>query len=409
MIRGKAAALTVDFVEKKRLDANQMRVLEGIEQREFIEMFQGGIVIQRELKKDVKKEFGGGNINVKSITKGNGFNQQNKLNGCNDSKTMNRKIGFNQNTSNTTKQMEKKDSNEPYQIYEIRQQRGTENIRMLQISVEDEVDINRSYFILTNQSDDINQSKGILILGKHSIPLSTIQETLKRCQLISNENLQTIPIDEFLTSFDINNQFNQFTTIKTIPLPQYPHAFKISASTGQIEYEMIYELHIQTLQDNRIVVTIVNSDLFFWVKEDVRLDEIVKLLKTMTDYVECSKIRNVELSPFFIRPLSEPRNFLSVFFGNCELPITNEKSENIFDIFALLTKSYSLIELQRKPKLLVTISNGQLELFLDDNEFKSIFGVDKEGFSKLPQWKQKSAKQKVGLWLGSRIPHRNEG
>ena len=327
LIRGKAAALTVDFVEKKRLDANQMRVLEGIEQREFIEMFQGGIVIQRELKKDVKKEFGGGNINVKSITKGNGFNQQNKLNGCNDSKTMNRKIGFNQNTSNTTKQMEKKDSNEPYQIYEIRQQRGTENIRMLQISVEDEVDINRSYFILTTQSDDINQSKGILILGKHSIPLSTIQETLKRCQLISNENLQIIPIDEFLTSFDINNQFNQFTTIKTIPLPQYPHAFKISASTGQIEYEMIYELHIQTLQDNRIVVTIVNSDLFFWVKEDVRLDEIVKLLKTMTDYVECSKIRNVELSPFFIRPLSEPRNFLSVFFGNCELPKTNEKSD----------------------------------------------------------------------------------
>ena len=42
------------------------------------------------------------------------------------------------------------------------------------------------------------------------------------------------------------------------------------------------------------------------------------------------------------------KNFLSVFFGNCELPITNEKSENIFDIFALLTKSYSLIELQRK-------------------------------------------------------------
>ncbi|PPD94035.1 hypothetical protein GOBAR_DD08947 [Gossypium barbadense] len=38
------------------------------------------------------------------------------------------------------------------------------------------------------------------------------------------------------------------------------------------------------------------------------------------------------------------------------------------------------------------------EAYLSDNEFQTVFGMEKEAFYKLPKWKQDLKKKKVGLF-----------
>ncbi|EDR23153.1 villin, putative [Entamoeba dispar SAW760] len=323
--RGKAAALTVDYVEKHQLDAVHVRVVEGAEQREFIAMHKGGIVI----KKNIYPE--------------------------------------------------------KYELYEIRKERGTEGIRIIQINHLNLIDYNRSYIININ-------GKGIIVEGKYCPEYQKIKEIILRSKIVFDCYKDTI---ENIQKYQNYKEFNYL--FKT-SLPEFPHAFTISACTGSIEWDGLYELNLQTLQDQRIIVVTFGNKLYFWAKLEVRLTEIIKLLKTMMDYVESAKIKNITLNPLFIRPDEEPEEFKRLFFGNQELKRRNEVVENVNDIFLQLTRKYSLAELQKKPKLLTTVACGSLESFLEDNVFEKVFGMSRDSFAKQPQWKQKNAKARVGLW-----------
>ncbi|EKE42655.1 hypothetical protein ENUP19_0121G0113 [Entamoeba nuttalli] len=323
--RGKAAALTVDYVEKHQLDAVHVRVVEGAEQREFIAMHKGGIIIKKSIYP------------------------------------------------------------EKYELYEIRKERGTEGIRIIQINHLNLIDYNRSYLININ-------GKGIIVEGKYCPEYQKIKEIILRSKIVFDCYKDTIEnIQKYQT-------YKEFNYLFQTSLPEFPHAFTISACTGSIEWDGLYELNLQTLQDQRIIVVTFGNKLYFWAKLEVRLTEIIKLLKTMMDYVESAKIKNITLNPLFIRPDEEPEEFKRLFFGNQELKRKKEVIENVNDIFLQLTRKYSLAELQKKPKLLTTVACGSLESFLEDSVFEKVFGMSRDSFAKQPQWKQKNAKARVGLW-----------
>ena len=58
---------------------------------------------------------------------------------------------------------------------------------------------------------------------------------------------------------------------------------------------------------------------------------------------------------------------------------------------------FSLAVLKQRP-LPEGVDPARLETYLSDEEFKNVFKVDKEQFSKLPGWKQAKTKKEVGLF-----------
>ena len=46
----------------------------------------------------------------------------------------------------------------------------------------------------------------------------------------------------------------------------------------------------------------------------------------------------------------------------------------------------------------VTYNPTCLEMYLNDDEFSKVFGMSKDGFYKLRQWKQREMKKKAGLF-----------
>ena len=58
---------------------------------------------------------------------------------------------------------------------------------------------------------------------------------------------------------------------------------------------------------------------------------------------------------------------------------------------------FSLDILKQRP-LPEGVDPARLETYLSDGEFKKVFKMDKEQFSKLPAWKQTKNKKEVGLF-----------
>jgi hypothetical protein len=57
-------------------------------------------------------------------------------------------------------------------------------------------------------------------------------------------------------------------------------------------------------------------------------------------------------------------------------------------------KAYSLGELQKKP---AEVDHTVLEQYLSDEEFKSVFKIDKKTFGQMPEAKRSAAKKIMGL------------
>ena len=58
---------------------------------------------------------------------------------------------------------------------------------------------------------------------------------------------------------------------------------------------------------------------------------------------------------------------------------------------------FSLEILKQRP-LPEGVDPARLETYLSDDDFKKVFKMDKEHFSKLPAWKQTKSKKEVGLF-----------
>ncbi|ELP85641.1 villidin, putative, partial [Entamoeba invadens IP1] len=318
--RGKAAALTVDFVEKKKIDCVQMRVLEGSEQHEVLGMLGGGAVIQKNASK------------------------------------------------------------EGVFLYEVRNVRGVDYIRIVQV-IDHTRDVNCTYILVKNDSALLMQS---------NTPNNT--KKTQQIELIKRIGMNAGIFKELCEdTFTLNNLFNT-------SVPEHPHAFTLSACTGVIEYETLYELSVQTMDDNKVIVVTMKGGVYCWIKSEVTLQDTIKILRAVTEYIQCAEIKKEILVGYFVRPQHESEILRRVFFENQELNRETEQVEKIKDIFSQLTRSYTLDELKKKPKFLCSISFGQLEHFLSDADFNKAFKMSKEQFSSLPKWKQMNLKVKVGLW-----------
>ncbi|KAL7748597.1 hypothetical protein RI367_006008 [Sorochytrium milnesiophthora] len=64
----------------------------------------------------------------------------------------------------------------------------------------------------------------------------------------------------------------------------------------------------------------------------------------------------------------------------------------------LSTSTYTLDQLRNKQGLPLGVDPAQLETYLSDAEFVKAFNMDRAAFQKLPAWKQKDSKKKVGLF-----------
>ncbi|KAL7722995.1 Villidin [Entamoeba marina] len=149
--RGKAAALTVSYIEKMRIDAPQIRLLEGCETQEFINIHNNSIVIT--------------------------------------------------NTQNTQ------------QLYEIRSVKGIDALRLLQITNDNGIDCNCSYLDVTNSTPTLICGWHHSVCKETTQNLFEKVETIVKDVLHLNKPLEMVIIDNAIKqnvlNISENNIFNQ--------------------------------------------------------------------------------------------------------------------------------------------------------------------------------------------------------
>ena len=60
--------------------------------------------------------------------------------------------------------------------------------------------------------------------------------------------------------------------------------------------------------------------------------------------------------------------------------------------------SYEQLKLKSGYSLPDEIDNSKREIYLSDEEFKELFNMSKDEFSKLADWRKKRMKQDLNLW-----------
>lgn len=195
-----------------------------------------------------------------------------------------------------------------------------------------------------------------------------------------------------------------------------------TAQKGYFTCEEIPNFTQDDLINDDVMLLDTYDEVFVWVGHDATKAERDKSIETAIDYVKSAKDgRSVDTPIFKVISGSEPPNFTCHFhgwsddkaqdfadpylkkLGQIKSSLGERKEAGVERVGAhsigfatpgTVVYTYEQLKTNQAPN----IDLANKELYLNDQEFKSLFGMDKAAFAKLPKWKQADSKKKVQLF-----------
>jgi len=183
----------------------------------------------------------------------------------------------------------------------------------------------------------------------------------------------------------------------------FPRLFHCSSASGTFQVEEVLEWDQEDLDPGHLNILDTSADVYLWTGQRASLEDEKKLaMETVLDYVKLHPVRKelgISSDVLCVTGRREPFRFRSVFTAwdetkSVEVDGLND-SIKVEDLMKELTRTYTLAELRNPPKML---DSTKLETYLSDEEFESVFKVDKQTFNTQPLWKQEQQKKNVGLY-----------
>jgi len=192
-----------------------------------------------------------------------------------------------------------------------------------------------------------------------------------------------------------------------------PRLFSMSNASGVFKVEEIFSFSQDDLDPDDVFLLDSYNQVFVWVGD--RSNEIEKALsfETAIKYVqEVNDGRSLDTPIIKVHAGHEPPMFTCNFLGwdsvkaskkedavKAKLRALGGESADVREAVKTYSgdKKYSLEDLKKRP-LPAGVDAGLLEKYLQDADFPKAFGMSKDEFSKLQQWKQVQKKKQAGLF-----------
>ena len=184
--------------------------------------------------------------------------------------------------------------------------------------------------------------------------------------------------------------------------------------TGAHEYMIELRNNSKLLQCSMASGKFEANEVFQFCNDDLAFDDMMLLISTDVVYVwegrkatEIEKKRTIEIAAEYIsmaptkpegrivRMDREPLCFRSHFHGWDMDGAVLEPWTPLEDALSEYTRTYTVEELRTHPKHL---DCTKLETYLSDSDFFKTFGMTKEDFGELNEWRKKQIKERVGLF-----------
>jgi len=140
-------------------------------------------------------------------------------------------------------------------------------------------------------------------------------------------------------------------------------------------------------------------EVFLWIGSKSKEQDKKVAMETALEYLhKIREERPPNMKVTNLKESGETLTFVSNFHGWSRLFHTNVSVSSASDDLLEYSKIYTLSQLQSKESLPSSVDRTCLENYLSDDEFRTVFNMDKYAFGKLPLWKQAPLKKKAGLY-----------
>jgi Gelsolin repeat/Villin headpiece domain len=219
--------------------------------------------------------------------------------------------------------------------------------------------------------------------------------------------------------------------------PREARMFHVSNVTGVMKAEEICDFTQDDLINDDVMLLDTYTEVFVWVGTDAQKSEKDAAITTALDYVEnANDGRDKDTPVLEVHPGVEPPMFTCHFLGwdpekasdfadpyAAKLAALKESGATDTGAAADDSKAAPAAAAPVAPKRLtrndvgfssavisyddlvartfpagVEVDRANLQNYLGDDEFQTVFGMDKAAFAALPAWKKKAAKQKAKLF-----------
>eukprot|EP00047_Mylnosiga_fluctuans_P019660 m.84690 g.84690 ORF g.84690 m.84690 type:complete len:829 (+) comp8214_c0_seq1:60-2546(+) len=200
------------------------------------------------------------------------------------------------------------------------------------------------------------------------------------------------------------------------PVPREPRLFQCSNNKGYFYVEEIFDYDQEDLIEDDVMLLDAGHEVFVWIGNGANTEEKKKALETAVEYIKTDASgRTVESTCFLtVKQGFEPPNFTGHFIawnpnkwsqgksyaelkkalaGGGELTTSLASELAKFTVSAKFT--FAQLSGANLPE---GVDATQKEQYLLPEEFKQKFGISREEYNALPQWKKNGLKKKAGLY-----------
>ncbi|XP_026857817.2 advillin isoform X2 [Electrophorus electricus] len=200
-----------------------------------------------------------------------------------------------------------------------------------------------------------------------------------------------------------------------------PRLFECSNKTGRFTVTEIAQFTQEDLSEDDVMLLDTWDQVLLWIGNQANEVEHQESVVTCQEYLRTHPgSRDCDTPILLVKQGFEPPTFTGWFTAWDPTKWSGGKSyeqlkEELGDVTSLkkITTNANQASLEKKtyqpypPEMLVNKQAGQLpagvdpaqkEKYLSDANFQDLFGMSKDGFFSLPQWKQVNIKKKLGLF-----------
>jgi len=198
-------------------------------------------------------------------------------------------------------------------------------------------------------------------------------------------------------------QAQYFQSYKAEPRRE-PRLFHFSRGSGTVDADEEHLMIQEDLIDHHVMLLDSWYELYLWLGPKSTEIEKIIALETTKEYVIQSKRETI--NTYIVHPFHEPLVFKGQFQGWSWSKLPKGKSfdlkpwtptpfDEVMKIYQVQTYSYRELT---NPPLPPNVDPSQLEAYLSDEEFVSLFKMSREELRKKPRWKQEEIKRELKLY-----------
>lgn len=191
-----------------------------------------------------------------------------------------------------------------------------------------------------------------------------------------------------------------------------PRLFQCSNASGNVRVEEIHEFEQMDLLEEDVMILDAGHSIFLWFGLSSNRTEQHESTRIAREYLEtCPIERDVDTPVIVVKQGREPISFTG-YFGSWDEEFWGDVDElysNLTPTADVYTNGnnagyngygsgvypYSVLSGSECPE---TIDPSRKEDYLSDTEFVQVFGLDREEFSALPNWKKTNLKKAKNMF-----------